>query len=283
MMISVNLPKVLALDFDGVICDGLDEYFETTRQTYCQIWGRGQDLCDRNGMDVDPSPPLLQRGDEPQLEQWRSRFYSLRPVIETGWEMAILLRALVLGVTDEEIMGNWSDIVARITSEDGISRPAMIAEFDGVRDRAIASNLDAWLSLHRFYPGVISRLQEILASETELYIVTTKEGRFVQRLLQENGVNLARSAILGKECQRPKRETLAELLKVHQIRPHQLWFVEDLLKTLESVQKYADLSGIGLYLADWGYNTDAARSRITPESGIKLLSLAQFCQHFREW
>ena len=29
-----NTPKILALDFDGVICNGLKEYFQTTVRTY---------------------------------------------------------------------------------------------------------------------------------------------------------------------------------------------------------------------------------------------------------
>ena len=32
------LPTIIALDFDGVICDGLVEYFATTKKAYEQIW-----------------------------------------------------------------------------------------------------------------------------------------------------------------------------------------------------------------------------------------------------
>ena len=37
MVISAE-PKILALDFDGVICDGLLEYFQTTKYTYVKVW-----------------------------------------------------------------------------------------------------------------------------------------------------------------------------------------------------------------------------------------------------
>ncbi|XTZ20952.1 MAG: HAD family hydrolase, partial [cyanobacterium endosymbiont of Rhopalodia fuxianensis] len=37
MVISTE-PQILALDFDGVICNGLLEYFQTTKSTYTQIW-----------------------------------------------------------------------------------------------------------------------------------------------------------------------------------------------------------------------------------------------------
>ena len=32
------IPNILALDFDGVLCDGMREYFETSRRTYMKIW-----------------------------------------------------------------------------------------------------------------------------------------------------------------------------------------------------------------------------------------------------
>ena len=31
-------PDVLALDFDGVLCDGMREYFEASRRTYARVW-----------------------------------------------------------------------------------------------------------------------------------------------------------------------------------------------------------------------------------------------------
>jgi hypothetical protein len=34
----VIVPDILALDFDGVCCDGMREYFETSRRTHALIW-----------------------------------------------------------------------------------------------------------------------------------------------------------------------------------------------------------------------------------------------------
>ena len=34
---------ILALDFDGVLCDGMKEYFSSSWAVYCQIWsGQGK-------------------------------------------------------------------------------------------------------------------------------------------------------------------------------------------------------------------------------------------------
>ena len=34
----MTIPNILALDFDGVLCDGMREYFEASRRTYMKIW-----------------------------------------------------------------------------------------------------------------------------------------------------------------------------------------------------------------------------------------------------
>jgi hypothetical protein len=66
----MTTPDILALDFDGVMCDGMAEYFETSRRTWARIW------------PGEPEP-----GDE-----LLPAFRRLRPVIMTGWEMPLLLR-----------------------------------------------------------------------------------------------------------------------------------------------------------------------------------------------
>ena len=79
----------------------------------------------------------------------------------------------------------------------------------------------------------LERLKITLESEVQLYIVTTKEGRFVKQLLQQEGVNLPPENIFGKEVKRPKYETLRELINKVNTQNVSLWFVEDRLKTLQ--------------------------------------------------
>jgi phosphoglycolate phosphatase-like HAD superfamily hydrolase len=259
---SVNSPQIIALDFDGVICNGLREYFESSQRTYQQIW-----------------PQTTNASLAPLAE----KFYQLRPVVELGWEMPILLRALVLEIEPTSILENWPAIGEEILSSENLDRQTVIAQLDEVRDCWIREDLTGWLNLHQFYPGVITRLQQILATSTLLYIVTTKEGRFVRQLLQKQGLAIPESAIIGKEIKRPKSETLREILTVNTTLPTALWFVEDLLKTLRSVQQQPDLEGVQLFLADWGYNTRKMRESIANDHKIQLLSLEKFTQDFKGW
>jgi phosphoglycolate phosphatase-like HAD superfamily hydrolase len=255
-------PQILALDFDGVICDGILEYFQTTKRTYETIW---------------------KVGDRDRLDQFADQFYRLRPVIETGWEMPILLRALVLEIPNENILDNWPAILKNLLESDQLDKSLIIQNFDKVRDEWITQDLDSWLGLHCFYPGVIERLKQMLNSSTQLYIISTKESRFTQTLLAEQGVLINPQYILGKEVKQPKYKTLRQILDQNQLNPEQLWFVEDLLKTLQLVADQPNLNKLGLFLADWGYNTQLIRDSIQNNPQIKLLSLSRFNQDFSCW
>ena len=259
---SANLPKIVALDFDGVICDGLREYFHSSQRTYQQIWPQAT---------TSSLAPLA------------SQFYQLRPVVELGWEMPILLRALVLEVEPTSILQDWPTIAEQILAAENLDKQMVIEQLDEVRDRWITEDLAGWLALHQFYPGVIGRLQQIIASSTQLYIVTTKEGRFVRQLLQQQGLEMSKSAIIGKEIKRPKAETLRQIMNVNNTVSGDIWFVEDLLKTLRSVQQQTDLETMQLFLADWGYNTPKTRATIAGDRRIRLLSLKEFRQDFQYW
>ena len=259
--IAIPKPRLLALDFDGVLCDGLREYFQTSWQAYGQIWPRQEEI----------DPTVLER-----------RFGPLRAVIETGWEMPVLLRAIATGATDAEVLADWPGVRQRLVAAEALDPKVLARVLDGVRDTWIADDLDSWLALHRFYPGTVARLQALLAAtDVRPYIVTTKEGRFVRQLLAREGLEFASDRIIGKEIRQPKPQTLQQILAAAKLEPTQLWFVEDRLKTLQATAQTPALNGIGLFLADWGYNT--ARDRAAAVAPIRLLDLSTFNRDFFAW
>ncbi|MBW4693730.1 MAG: HAD family hydrolase [Lyngbya sp. HA4199-MV5] len=258
---SVHAPTVLALDFDGVLCNGMKEYFQTSWRAYCNLW-----------QPEDTTPP----------EGLAECFYRTRPVIETGWEMPLLVRSLLLGTPEAEILEHWSTIAKQQTAADGVEAAQLGAEVDGIRDRWIQRDVESWLAEHEFYPGIIPQLKIWLTSPTEVVIISTKEGRFIQQLLQQQNVDFTKLKILGKEVKRPKPETLRSLLTNHPPTAT-VWFVEDRLQTLQAVQQQADLADVQLFLADWGYNTQIERDLAAHDPRIQLLSLQHFSQPLETW
>lgn len=253
-------PSLLALDFDGVICDGLLEYFETAWKAYCEVF---------QPASTEPPAGLAER------------FYPLRPVVESGWEMPLVLYGLLTGVGDGRILDHWPNLVIQLLTQAKIEAATLGAAVDRVRDRWIEADLEGWLGLHRFYPGVVPRLQQMIDQGVPLVIISTKEGRFIEQLLATEGLTLPSKAIFGKEIKRPKYETLRYLKTVYGSGP--IWFVEDRIAALQAVESQFDLEDVGLFLADWGYNTITHRASARRNPHIHLLSLEQFSGPFTSW
>ncbi len=257
----MSAPAILALDFDGVLCDGMREYFESTWRAYRAL---------RPAVPPDPPAGLFER------------FARLRPVVESGWEMPALVHALLAGAPEAELRRAWRP--EAWLADLGRARGAVAAELDRVRDAWIAQDEAGWLASHRFYPGVIERLRGLADGPVRVFVITTKEGRFAQKLLEGEGLALGPEQVYGKEAQRPKREILRELIARHaEGRALALWFVEDRLKTLQDVKTERALDGAGLFLAAWGYNTPDDREAARRDDRIVLLSPAAFGSDFAAW
>lgn len=255
-------PSLLALDFDGVVCDGLLEYFQTAWKAYCEVF-----------QPASSTPP----------EGLAERFYPLRPVVETGWEMPLLLHGLLTGVPDGDILDHWPRLMPQLLAQSGVDSARLGAAVDGVRDSWIEADLANWLGLHRFYPGVLPRLRQAMDDGVSLVIISTKEGRFIEQLLATAGLTLPSNRIFGKEIKRPKYETLRRLKATYGDEHPSIWFVEDRIKALQAVQHQPDLGEVQLFLADWGYNTAADRAVGQADPHLRLISLGQLSQPFAAW
>jgi hypothetical protein len=264
--VPLNAPVVLALDFDGVVCDGRAEYFETARRACAVVWP-----------GADPSPDIA------------ARFAALRPLIEGGWEMPLLLHALMSGIDAAAVAGRraWMESAAALLAQTGVSREALGQTLNRVRDAWFAADARSWVDHHVFYPGVPERIERALEEGVDVVIVTTKAERFARALLGSRQARLGALPIVGREPSRvvPKADTLARLAAEHGLpdRGAGLWFVEDLLETLESVGRTRALAGARLFFAGWGYNTIEDRARVGLMPGIALLSLPRFAAPFGAW
>ena len=256
-------PKLLALDFDGVICD-------TVREGCRSAWQVCREFVPLNG---DAPPPEL-----------ASLFVRLRPVVEHGWEFPVLVLAILDGIPEATIRDSFQTTCREHILEKYRVTPRLLAaRFDAVRDRAIAKSLDGWLADQGLYPGMADRLRAVLAGGIALYVITTKEGRFAHTLLETHGVTMPLDRVWGKEQARPKPELLRVLAKAHSLAYRDIWFVEDRLKTLQAVTGETDLAEVGLYLALWGYVMPADRDQAASDPRIVPLSLEQFCREFSAW
>jgi phosphoglycolate phosphatase-like HAD superfamily hydrolase len=263
----VTQPVIVALDFDGVLCDGRPEYFETARRAYATAWP----------------------GARPVGDAAAAAFAVYRPLVESGWEMPVLLHAVVSGEPAAALVDRtaWLVTARRLLGAAGVQPDALAGALNAVRDVWFARDPGDWVRYHTFYPGVAARLLATLDAGTPLAIVTTKAERFARALLAAQDARLASLPVVGREPGRvvPKAETLARLAAEHALPPGAdgLWFVEDLLETLHTAHATPGLGAARLFLAAWGYNTLEQRASVGACNDIRLLSLAAFGGAFGGW
>jgi hypothetical protein len=261
----MTIPNILALDFDGVLCDGMREYFETSWRTYKNIW------------------PDEEVADESLFPTFRG----LRPVIRTGWEMPLLLRAIVQARPESSLLQSWEAVRDELVKTGKLHGDALVSKLahtlDEVRCDWIATDRQGWLDRHVPYCA-LADIRSLLAEPEHAVLVTTKEGEFARQILEHWGIHLA--DIEGKEAGTHKCENLRTLITdyttAHGRRPR-LWFVEDRLETLRHVTIHPDLADVGLFLAGWGYNTPEMRASVRDDGRIHLLDLERFRSGLTAW
>jgi phosphoglycolate phosphatase-like HAD superfamily hydrolase len=254
-------PALLALDFDGVICDSAGESCLASWHAFRSLWG------------ASPEDPPVR-----VLEVYRR----LRPVIETGWENYVLMRLIVDRVPEQTILERFHDLCAEVLERYGLRTETLVERFGRARDEWMARDREAWLASQPAYPGVAEAVRGWLADGQLIYVITTKQARFASLLLEHYGIALPEGRLLALEAG-PKTDSLARLSGEHGIEARDMWFVEDRLATLERAAAVPGLDGLGLFLADWGYNTEGERARARSDRRVTTIDLQRFAGPFERW
>lgn len=239
---------IIALDFDGVLCD-------SARETAVSAWRAARQLWPQDMSGDEPPEPVVQR------------FVAVRPYLETGYQAIPMIRLVVEGLPDSGFRDRFEAECRRLMAALSLTREDLVARFGAARDAWIAADEADWLSRHRFYPGVLERLSAARA-EHEIYILTTKQERFAEALLRAGGVVLPAGRLVGLESGAPKEQTLAALCRDAEGAGSSVHFVEDRLDTLRRVENATALDRVRLYYASWGYGTPADLTAARADSRI---------------
>ena len=265
---------LLVFDFDGVLVDGMAEYWWSARRAAEAL------AADQPGMSL--SLP----------EQAPAGFARLRPLIHKGWEMVLM--AAELGRPDFDLEGTLAHYdrgLAEALVRWGWEPAQLQRALETVRSEAIGTDLPAWLALHRFYPGVVDRLAGLEQEGADWAVLTTKGGAFAARLLAAAGLTPAR--LFGHE-QGSKPEVLLQLVAEaaaqgaaqgeargeQPARP--LWFLEDRRPTLELVRGTPGLERVRCYLVAWGYLAPGDDENLEAV-GIRWLEPDRFAAPLAQW
>lgn len=244
--------SLVVFDFDGVLMDGMPEYWWAARTAALQL-----------------APHLV------LPEQVPSAFVLLRPLIHQGWEMVLM--AAELGRADldlEALLAHYDSLLPMALVRWGWQAESLQQRLEQVRAAAIAAEPAAWLARHRLYPGVKERLVRLADEGADWAVLTTKGAAFASRLLTAAG--LQPWALYGHE-QGSKPAVLRRLLA----EQRHLWFVEDRRPTLEAVRADPWLDAVRCCLVSWGYlGPDDAQDL---PADIAWLTPEQFAAPLAQW
>ncbi len=247
----MSLSPLLIFDFDGVIADGMPEYWFSSRLACSYLINSEYDSSSLPSM-----PP--------------NAFVQLRPWVEHGWEMVLLAAELLRD--DSYLLNYGADLFAASYPKHckdalkawGWTPSQLQSALEEARRSAIRRDKDHWFSLHNPYPWVLERFNQFPFEGVEWAVLTTKGQEFAEELL--NFLGLHPTLVFGHESG-SKTDVLKEIISSRLIQG----FVEDRRETLEKVLSIQEIAFVPCYLASWGYLKPMQDQIALPE-GIRLLS-----------
>jgi len=249
----VSSQKIFLFDFDGVIVDGMHEY-----------WHSSLLACEKylNSPYISVDQKLYQRVP--------NTFKEIRPWVKYGWEMVLIVHEIIKtenpikNLKKDDFINNYHQNCQRILKDNSWNAEYLQKILDKSRKYQIDKDFKSWVNLHNPFFEVINFMEELKKRKIKTGIITTKGGIFAEKILKQ--LNIFPEFIFGYESG-TKIKIAEELTQTYEI----LGFIEDRKKTLIDFKQNSETSHIPCFLADWGYLKYSDRYNLSNE--IKLLKL----------
>ncbi|MEU4287301.1 DJ-1/PfpI family protein [Kribbella sp. NPDC026596] len=234
---------MLILDFDGVICDALEECALVT-------WFG---LLDR--VPPEPGPALLDQVPAAFVQRFAHvRNYS-----------RLLDHFAVAGLPAAAEVRTQAEFDKLFASLDQREVAEFVARATAVRNRLRETERDFWLGLHTLYDGVPQLLRRHAG---KVAVVTAKDEPSVWEILRRYRLDRTVTAVVG-ECAR-KPEAVRRLARQAGVSTSDLIFIDDNLTNTVRVRG----TGAQVFWAQWGYQIPEHRAEAARQ-GIRSLELSE--------
>ncbi len=244
--------KIFLFDFDGVIVDGMDEY-----------WHSSLLACEKY-----LNSPYVSF-DQKLYEKVPNSFKEIRPWVKYGWEMILIVHEIIK--TENPLRNNKGDFVhnyhqncQKILDDNSWVPEDLQKILDKSRNYQIDKDFKSWVNLHNPFFEVVNFMNELRKRKIKTGIITTKGKIFAEKILKQ--LNIFPELIFGYESG-TKIKIAENLTQTYEI----LGFIEDRKKTLIDIKENLKTSHIPCFLADWGYLKETDRYNLNDE--IKLIKL----------
>ena len=245
--------KIFLFDFDGVIVDGMQEY-----------WHSSLLACERY-----LNSPFISV-DQKLYKTVPLSFKEIRPWVKYGWEMILIVHEIIKtentinNQNKNDFINNYQQNCQRILKDNSWTPEDLQKILDQSRKYQINKDFKSWVNLHNPFFEVINFMKELRKREIKTGIITTKGKIFAEKILKQ--LNISPEFLFGYESG-TKLKIAEQISQTYEI----LGFIEDRKKTLIDIKRNSRTSHIPCFLADWGYLKGSDRYSLNNE--IKLLKL----------
>jgi FMN phosphatase YigB (HAD superfamily) len=239
----VSSKKIFLFDFDGVIIDGMHEYWHNS--PYISV-------------------------EQKLYKKVPNTFKEIRPWVKYGWEMVLIVHEIIKNdnplknSNKDAFICNYYQNCQRILKDNTWIAEDLQKILDKSRNYQINKDFQLWVNLHKPFVEVIKFMKELKKREIKTGIITTKRKIFAEKILKQ--LNISTEFIFGYESG-TKIKIAEKLTQNYEI----LGFIEDRKKTLIEIKQNRETSHIPCFLADWGYLKKSDKYNLNNQ--IKLLKL----------
>lgn len=222
-MLAVAQP-LYVLDFDGVVCDGLDECLLTAWIAFRALPERDWSV---NLLDSIP-------------ESFKQRFRNDRNFVRHDGHF-------LLPFMRNELFSSSEEFEAFYAGVPNIERDDFRDRFRLVRERIRKSDYANWVDMHQLYDPVLAALRKM----KEFYIVSGKDADSISAILIASGISVLPDHIFGSQTN--KTSALLTIKQRAEANRQRIIFCDDNLANALD----ARAAGIDTLWALWGYHTKA--------------------------
>ena len=249
----MSAQKVFLFDFDGVIVDGMNEYWQSSLLA-CEKYLN--------------SPHIA--FDQKLYKKVPNTFKEIRPWVKYGWEMVLIVHEIIKkenpikDLSKDDFINKYNQNCQRILKDNSWRAQDLQKILDKSRKHQIDRDFETWVNLHNPFLEVMNFMKKLKEKKIKTGIITTKGEIFATKIIHQ--LNIFPEFIFGYESG-TKIKIAEELTKTYEI----LGFIEDRKKTLIEIKQNSETSHIPCFLADWGYLKESDKYTLSNE--IKLLKL----------
>ena len=250
----VQNQKLILFDFDGVIIDGMNEYWYSSLLA-CKQYLYSEEIPLNLNLDMKVS----------------DTFRDIRPWVKYGWEMVLITHEIIKDnnpldeASKEKFVKEYQQNCLDVLKRNAWLSSTLQKSLDKARQSQILADFDKWINLHHPFNKVLTFIKKAQKRNFKIGIISTKGAEFASKII--NKMDIYPELIFGYESG-SKIEIASNLTKDYEI----IGFIEDRRKTLSNIINNDQTKHIPCYLASWGYLKISDKFNLP--SKIKLIQLS---------